>query len=110
VSPNSGSTGGGTNVTISGSGFQSGATVKLGAQRQSAFFLNNTSIRITTSAHDPGAVEIVVTNSDGRAARLGGGYSYALPESFDSNGGWEGSGVAHPDVHLGPRHHADMEM
>ena len=110
VSPSRGSTGGGTSVAILGSGFQSGVTVKLGAERQSARLLNNTSILMTTTAHDPGAVEIVVTNPDGQSARVGDGYSYASPQSFDFNGAWEGYAVAHPETHLGPRQHSDMEM
>ena len=43
-------------------------------------------------------------------ARLGDGYSYASPQSFDFNGTWEGYAVAHPEAHLGPRQHSDMEM
>ena len=55
VFPSTGSTGGGTAVTIAGSGFQAGATVTLGAIRQTSNVENNTTIRMTTSAHDAGA-------------------------------------------------------
>lgn len=109
VSPNRGSTGGGTTVTIAGSGFQSGAVVSLGGEWQTVQVVNPTSILITTTTHDPGTVEIIVTNRDGQTARLGGGYSYASAESFDFNGTWEGSALAHPD-HLGPMRHSDMHM
>jgi IPT/TIG domain len=109
VSPNRGSTGGGTSVAITGSGFQSGAMVRLGRDWQTAQVLSNTLIHLTTTARDPGTVEIVVTNRDGQAARLGDGYSYASPHSFDFNGTWEGLAAAHPD-HLGPTRYSDMGM
>ena len=110
VSPNRGSTGGGTSVMITGSGFRSGTMVSLGGEWQTAWFLDDTSILITTAAHDPGTVEIVVTNRDGQAARLGDGYSFASAQSFDFNGTWEGSALAHPGDHLGPRRHSDIDM
>jgi hypothetical protein len=110
VSPTTGSTAGGTAVTITGSGFQTGATVTLGAIGQTANVENSTTIRVTTSAHDPGPVELSVTNPDGGAVTFAGGYSYASPQSFDFNGAWEGYALAHPDVHAGPPRHADMDM
>ena len=109
VSPNGGTTGGGTSVTITGSGFQSGAMVRFGGEWQNARVQGSTSILLATTPHVPGAVEIVVTNRDGQAARLGDGYRYASPQSFDFNGTWDGFAAAHPD-HLGPRQHADMAM
>jgi IPT/TIG domain-containing protein len=89
VSPSKGSTGGGTAVTIPGSGFQTGAFVTLGAIRQAANVENSATIRVTTPVHDAGPVEIVVTNPDGQAATFAGGYTYASPQSFDFNGAWE---------------------
>ena len=83
--------------------------VSFGGEWQTVQVLNNTSILMTTTAHDPGTVEIVVTNRDGQAARVGDGYSYASAQSFDFNGTWEGLAAAHPD-HLGPRQHVDMAM
>ena len=109
VSPISGSTAGGTTITITGSGFQTGLTVTLGGERQAVDVPNSTSILMTTTAHDPGPVAIVVANPNGQTATLSGGYSYASPQSFDFNGTWEGYAAAHPD-HLGPTRHSDMEM
>jgi hypothetical protein len=109
VAPTSGSTAGGTTITITGSGFQTGVTVTLGGERQSVDVPNSTSILLTTTAHDPGPVAIIVANPNGQTATLGGGYSYALPQSFDFNGTWEGFAAAHPD-HLGPTRHSDMGM
>ena len=109
VSPTSGSTAGGTTITITGSGFQTGLAVTLGGERQQVEVPNSTSILMTTTAHGPGPVEVIVANPDGQTATLSGGYSYALPQSFDFNGTWEGFAAAHPD-HLGPTRHSDMGM
>jgi len=109
VSPNRGSTGGGTNVAITGSGFQSGAMVRLGREWQIAQVLSNTMILLTTTPHDPGTVEIVVTNRDGQAARLGDGYSYAPAQSFDFNGTWVGVALA-PSDHFGPPRHSAIDV
>jgi hypothetical protein len=106
-----GSTAGGTAVTITGSGFQTGATVTLGDLPHSANVESNTTIRVTTSPHDPGPVEIGVTNPDGRAVTFTGGYSYAVPQSFNFNGAWEGSALAHPEAQGRPApQHSDMDM
>ena len=111
VSPIRGSTGGGTTVTIAGSAFQSAATVTLGNERQTAYVLNSTTILVTTAARAAGTVEIIVTNPDGQVGMLSGAYSYASPQSFDFNGVWEGSALAHPVAYRrsAPRH-SDMEM
>jgi IPT/TIG domain-containing protein len=109
VSPTSGSTAGGTTITITGSGFLAGLTVTLGGERQAVEVPSSTSILMTTAAHDPGPVAIVVANPNGQTATLSGGYSYASPQSFDFNGTWEGFAAAHPD-HPGPTRHSDMDM
>ena len=70
VSPTTGSTGGGTSVTITGSGFETGATVMLGDERQTALIDSSTTIRLTTSAHEAGSVAITITNPDGQLVRL----------------------------------------
>jgi hypothetical protein len=111
VLPTKGSTGGGTAVTITGSGFQVGAFVTLGGIRQTASVENSTTIRVTTPVHDAGPVEIVVTNPDGQAATFADGYTYVSPQSFDFNGAWEGYALAHPDAQLrSAPQHADMGM
>ena len=57
--------GGGTSVTITGTGFVTGATVKLGGTAAtSREVVSTTSITATTPAHAAGAVNVVVTNSD----------------------------------------------
>ena len=109
VSPTSGSSAGGTTITITGSGFQAGLVVTLGGERQTVEVPNSTAILMTTTAHDPGPVEVIVTNLNGQTATLSGGFSYASPQTFDFNGIWEGFAAVHPD-HLGPTQHSDMEV
>ena len=98
VSPTTGSTGGGTTVTITGSGFQSGATVTLGDEGRPATVGSSTSIQLTTAANDARRVDVAVTNPGGQVARLSGAYTYAPPQSFDFNGTWQGYALAHPEA------------
>ena len=111
VSPPVGSTGGGTTLRITGTGFQSRATVAFGGAPGTAYAENSTTIHVTAPPHGPGAVEVLVTNPDGQAARLTGGYTYASPSSFDFNGTWVGYALAHPEsaARLGISH-SDMDF
>ena len=62
VSPNSGSTAGGTAVTITGTNFASGATVTFGAAAATnVVVVSSTSITATTPAGTAGAVTVTVT-------------------------------------------------
>ena len=77
ITPNSGTSSGGTAVTISGTGFAAGATVSLGGTAASnVSVVSSSSITATTPAHAAGAVNVVVTNSDGQSGTLTGGYKY----------------------------------
>ena len=111
VSPTAGSTGGGTTLRITGTGFQSRATVAFGGAPGTAYAENSTTIHVTAPPHGPGAVDVLVTNPDGLAARLTGAYTYASPSSFDFNGTWLGYALAHPESagRLGVSH-ADMDF
>ncbi len=67
-------------MTITGTGFLSGATVKLGGTAATGVtVVSSTSITATTSAHSAGAVNVVVTNSDGQSGTLSNGYAYVSP-------------------------------
>jgi hypothetical protein len=80
ISPSSGTTNGGTAVTLFGSGFVSGATVTFGGTAATnVATTSSTSMTATTPAHAAGAVDIVVTNPDGQSARRVSGYTYATP-------------------------------
>ena len=77
ISPNSGTTGGGTPVTITGTGFLAGATVSLGGTAATGVtVVSSTSITATTPAHAAGAVNVVVTNTDAQSGTLTNGYTY----------------------------------
>ena len=77
ISPSSGTAAGGTAVTITGTGFQAGATVTLGGTPATGVTaVSSTSITATTAAHGAGAVDVVVTNSDAQAGTLTQGFTY----------------------------------
>jgi IPT/TIG domain len=83
VSPSTGTTSGGTSVTISGTNFQSGATVTFGARNATNVnVVNATTITATTPlgpATQQLAVDATVMNPDNKSATLTGGFTYALP-------------------------------
>ena len=76
VSPTSGSRFGGTNVTITGTNFVSGATVTFGGNRASVQSLSATTIRVRTAAHATGTVSVTVTDLSGQSATLNNAYAY----------------------------------
>jgi acid phosphatase len=77
VSPSSGPVAGGTAVTISGTGFASGATVTFGGTSASATVVGSTRINAVAPAHSSGPVNVVVTNPGGQSGTLNGGFVYA---------------------------------
>jgi len=78
VSPNSGSTLGGTAVTITGTNFAAGATVTFGATAAtSVVVVSSTSITATTPAGSAGAVTVTVTVG-GQSGSLTSGFTYAV--------------------------------
>lgn len=78
VSPSQGSVLGGTVVTISGSGFMSGATVKFGGLAAQNVSVKSDSVITATTppVSTPGSVAVTVTNPDGGAATLNNGFTY----------------------------------
>jgi hypothetical protein len=80
VSPNTGSTVGGTTVTVSGSGFVPGATVTFGGTAATGVTVTSAnSITATTPAHAAGAVAVVVTNPNNQSGTLQNGFTYVAP-------------------------------
>ena len=80
ITPNTGVTTGGTAVTVTGTGFLSGATVKLGGtSATSVVVVNGTTITAATPSHAAGAVSVVVTNTDAQSGTLTNGYTYTVP-------------------------------
>lgn len=81
VTPNSGSTVGGTSITINGSGFLTNATVSLnGSAATSVSVVNETTITALTPAHAAGSVNVVVTNTDGQSGSKTNGFTYDAPQ------------------------------
>ncbi len=65
--PREGPASGATEVTISGTGFVDKPSVTFGGTpATSVAFTNATTIKANTPAHEPGTVEVVVTNPDGQ--------------------------------------------
>ena len=66
VSPNSGTAGGGTTVTLTGTGFVGASSVDFGGTLAPAFTVNSvTSITVTSPPHSVGTVDVHVTNPGG---------------------------------------------
>ncbi len=80
VAPQSGTTGGGTAIAITGTGFLPGATVTLGGvAATSVVVVNSTRITAVTGAHATGAVNLVVTNPGGASATMANAFFYTPP-------------------------------
>ena len=81
VDPSSGPTAGGTDVTITGTGFVLvfGFGVTFDGEQPTDFPgpFSDTSITVTTPAHAAGTVDVVITNPDGQTAT--GSYTYGAP-------------------------------
>ena len=85
VSPSTGPTAGGTAVTITGTNFAAGATVKFGSTAASSVtVVNSTTITATTPAGSLGAVAVMVTNSNGLSGTLASGFTYLAPPTVTS--------------------------
>ena len=85
ISPQSGSTAGGTAVTLNGTNFLSGATVTIGgAPASGVTVVNSSSITATTPANTAGTVNVTVTNPDGQSATLAGTSSPLANAGFES--------------------------
>jgi hypothetical protein len=77
ISPSSGPIGGGTAVSITGTGFQAGATVNLGETPATGVtVVSATSITAITPPHAAGAVDVVVTHLEEQSGTLPNGYTY----------------------------------
>ncbi|MBX5480258.1 MAG: IPT/TIG domain-containing protein [Myxococcaceae bacterium] len=79
LSPNQGSTLGGTAFTLTGSDFQPGATVSFGGVAATNLTVTATEITGTTPAHGPGKVNVVVTNPDGQSATIANAFTFVVP-------------------------------
>lgn len=79
VSPTSGTTLGGTTVTITGTGFTGATAVTFGGTAATSFTVDSdTQVTATTPAHAAGAVDVAVT-APGGTATSAGAYTYVVP-------------------------------
>ncbi|MCI0585876.1 MAG: IPT/TIG domain-containing protein [Planctomycetes bacterium] len=85
VAPTCASTGGGTSLTVGGTGFLAGAEVVLGDVIGTATAVPNaTTITTTAPARAAGSVDLVVIAADGQEDRLPGAILYGAGVSIDS--------------------------
>ncbi|HXM94757.1 MAG TPA: putative Ig domain-containing protein [Candidatus Dormibacteraeota bacterium] len=80
ISPNSGSTTGGTSVTISGNNFRPGVLVQFGSlPSPSVQVVNSTQIRALTPTGPSGTVSVKVQNFDGQSASASNAFTFVAP-------------------------------
>ncbi len=85
ASPNQGPTTGGTVVTITGTGFQTGNAVSFGSVQSSAVTVSsNTQIQAMSPAESAGTVAITVTNSSAQSSALPSSFTYTSAPSVSS--------------------------
>ena len=85
VSPNNGSTAGGTAVTITGTNYAAGATVTFGSTAATnVVVVNSTTITATTPAGSAGATTVTVTNATGQSGSLASAFTYVAPPTVSS--------------------------
>jgi hypothetical protein len=77
VSPSSGPTAGGTAITVTGTGFIAGATVRVGGTSATAVsVVSATSITAVTPAGSAGGPSVQVTNPDGQSGTRAAAFTY----------------------------------
>lgn len=77
ITPNTGSTAGGTAVTIAGTNLQGVTNVTFGGAGGTALnVVSDTEVTVTTPAHASGAVDVVVTDDSGAVTKTGA-FTYA---------------------------------
>lgn len=80
ATPSSGLTSGGTVITVAGTNFVNGATVRIGGVSATGVtFVSSTALTATTPAGSVGAKDILVTNPDGQSATRTAGFTYLSP-------------------------------
>jgi hypothetical protein len=90
MTPKEGPSAGGTEVTISGTGYVDKPSVTFGGTpATSVAFTNATTIKATTPKHDPGMVEVVITNPDGQEGSPKESFTY-LPDGAAGSTGAPG--------------------
>lgn len=70
LAPAAGAAAGGTQITIRGSGFQSGAAVTIGGKSAAVTFKDQNTLIVTTPALSAGSQRVTIANPDGETASL----------------------------------------
>jgi IPT/TIG domain len=92
VSPNTGSTAGGTAITITGTNFVTGATVTFGSTAAtSVVVVNSTTVTATSPAGSAGAVTLTVTNPGNQSGSLSSAFTYVVPAGITAPGNFSGA-------------------
>jgi hypothetical protein len=76
LNPATGSTSGGTAVTIRGSGFESGATVSFAGTTTNATFVDGSTLDVVTPSGSAGGVRVTIQNPDRTSYSLDAGFTY----------------------------------
>ena len=76
LNPATGSTSGGTAVTIRGSGFQVGTAVTVGGSAASATLVDSSTLQISIPSGSAGGARVSIQNPDGIAYYLDAGFTY----------------------------------
>ena len=89
VVPPFGLASGGTGIRIDGMWFKEGATLTIGGVRAVQASVTYTTAFAIVPPHPLGSVDVVITNIDGRSARLAGGFTYVamLPDDVPIRSG-----------------------
>ncbi|MCO4762519.1 MAG: IPT/TIG domain-containing protein [Myxococcales bacterium] len=80
--PTQGTTAGGTQVSLVGKGFGPGSVVFMGGVPVSALLEGPTAMSLVTPPHDPGLVDIAITNASGWTATLSDAFNFVLEAPF----------------------------
>lgn len=76
ITPDRGAVEKGNVVTVTGTGFASGATVSFDGRSAAILAVTSTSITVVAPAHASGVVGVIVRNVDGQRATRADGYTY----------------------------------
>ena len=84
IAPTSGSTKGGTKITVSGAGFEKGAVLSVGYVPATGGYTQATEVQVVsgskivavTPPHPQGEVDVIVTNPSGASVALTGAFEY----------------------------------
>ncbi|HET9554158.1 MAG TPA: IPT/TIG domain-containing protein [Anaeromyxobacteraceae bacterium] len=79
VAPATGSTAGGSQASLAGTGFLPGATVSFGGVAGVVVSLSATAVTVTVPAHAAGPADVTLANPDGQAATLAAAFTFAAP-------------------------------